>query len=149
MRRGDDSPTGFGRAFLNTNSLPDKPWGVEREEFLSRFQQNYRSETRGSTFAQIQNFCQGRRRMLTEKSWVVCSGQVKMSDMVCAIYGASVPFVLRPRSGRQAFELMGECYLDGFLGPKFTEYLDLLGIFRQYFEVPTSENLPWKTVCLE
>lgn len=150
MKIGDASPAGFGRAFLNTNSLPDKPWGNEREDFLSRFQQHNRNETRGSAFAPIQNFCQGRRRMLTEKSWVVCSGQVKMSDMVCAIYGASVPFVLRPRSGRQVFELMGECYLSGFLRLKFAvEYLDLLGKFWKYFEIPTSENLPWKTVCLE
>jgi hypothetical protein len=147
---GDTTLTGFGRAFQPSDTLSDTLLWTEKKEFMSGFQQGFRIKTHGSAFAQVQTFCQGRRRMLTEKSWVVCSGQVRKSDIVCAIYGASVPFVLRPLPSGRAFELMGECYLDGFLGPKFSDdYLVLLGNFGRYFRATTSEDLPWKKTCLE
>lgn len=108
-------------------------------------------ENHGSTSASMQNFCQGRLRMLTERSWTICTYRADVSDKICIIYGASVPFVLRPTSdGGRQFKLIGECYLNGFRGPTFiNDYLELLGEFKQYFDATTAEGLPWQTAYLE
>jgi hypothetical protein len=39
-------------------------------------------------------------------------------DVVCILYGSSVPFVLRPvesKTGEKLYKAVGQCYLDGWM----------------------------------
>ncbi|KAM5349536.1 hypothetical protein ACJ41O_006041 [Fusarium nematophilum] len=121
------------------------------EGFLFNYMASPHFIAHGSTVASFQSFCQGRRRIQTERSWVICSGRAEMGDRICVIYGAGVPFVLRPlMEAANHYQLIGECYLHGIRGPKFVDdYLELMGDFRDGFKASTSDALPWQMVYLE
>ncbi|PQE31255.1 heterokaryon incompatibility protein [Rutstroemia sp. NJR-2017a WRK4] len=61
------------------------------------------------------NGCMG---MAAEKS--------RKGDLVCVLFGCSVPVVLRESDGRDSFTLVGECFLDG--------YMNGLGVEQGRFE---------------
>ncbi len=47
-------------------------------------------------------------------------------DLICVLYGAFVPFVLRPvrRDGKERYEVVGECYCDGIMDGEALERLE-------------------------
>lgn len=85
-----------------------------------------------------ERFFDGRTVRFTNSSWIICYDRVRTGDKVCLIYGAGVPFVLRPveqKGSCQTFKLLGECFMDN---PKYAlEYLDRL-----------ATSLEWERVCL-
>ncbi|ROV98390.1 hypothetical protein VMCG_07200 [Cytospora schulzeri] len=61
-----------------------------------------------------------RRIMVTDEGHVgVAPKRAQKGDLVCVLFGCSVPVVLRKREQGDAdepvYELIGECYLDGFM----------------------------------
>jgi len=41
--------------------------------------------------------------------------QASKGDVVCVLLGCNIPLVLRAVAGREAFELVGECYVSGYM----------------------------------
>ncbi len=61
------------------------------------------------------------RRLLTAEQGYIstASRRARQGDLLCVLYGCSVPVILRSMLGSKAecqYELVGECYLDGFMG---------------------------------
>ncbi|PTB41087.1 hypothetical protein M441DRAFT_58525 [Trichoderma asperellum CBS 433.97] len=139
------------RADIPVSGISESQVWQPELDFMSRFNHGPRMRIHGSSFHSTQQFCQGRRLVKTKRSWVICTGQVEDGDKICAVYGASVPFLLRLAPDRERrFKLIGECYLDGFRGPKFVDdYLELLGEYKRYFNVTTARSLPWQMAYLE
>ncbi|KAH7333365.1 heterokaryon incompatibility protein-domain-containing protein [Rhexocercosporidium sp. MPI-PUGE-AT-0058] len=56
-----------------------------------------------------------RRLAVTEKGYLgMAASRARRGDLVCVLLGCSIPVLLRP-VGEDTFELVGECYLDGFM----------------------------------
>ncbi|MCJ1438051.1 hypothetical protein MMC27_007438 [Xylographa pallens] len=57
----------------------------------------------------------GRRLFISEAGHMgLCPESTEPADVICIIFGADVPFVLRPLQNGH-FLLVGECYVDGFM----------------------------------
>ena len=75
----------------------------------------------------IQSMLVGRDVFLTERGYLVLGPRgATVNDVVCILYGAVVPFILR-RQG-QGCELVGECYVHGIMDGeamlKFRDYAE-------------------------
>ncbi|ORY13402.1 heterokaryon incompatibility protein-domain-containing protein [Clohesyomyces aquaticus] len=64
----------------------------------------------------------GRRFCVTANGYIgIVPAGIQEGDRICVICGATVPFVLRPTSklgdgDSEAFQLVGDCYIDGLMG---------------------------------
>ncbi|KAH8892930.1 HET-domain-containing protein, partial [Thozetella sp. PMI_491] len=60
-----------------------------------------------------------RRLLTTDRGYVgMAPRRTRKGDLICVLYGCSVPVILHKVSqegDREAYELVGECYLDGFM----------------------------------
>ena len=57
-----------------------------------------------------------RRLMATNRGLIgMAPHRAQKGDIVCILFGCSVPVVLRGRSGEEEYEFIGECYVDGFM----------------------------------
>lgn len=59
-----------------------------------------------------------RRLAVTSKGYLaMAASKAEQGDLVCVLFGCSIPVILRERKGDEAgtFEFIGECYLDGFM----------------------------------
>lgn len=45
----------------------------------------------------------------------LCPPHSKQGDLICILWGARSPFVLRPVPITENFQLFGECYVDGLM----------------------------------
>jgi hypothetical protein len=41
--------------------------------------------------------------------------RVEKGDQICVLLGCSIPMILRKRTGREFYEVIGECYLHGYM----------------------------------
>jgi hypothetical protein len=88
-------------------------------------------EEAGSFSRDAREFCFSRRRAVTCQGY---AAQVPLStqvgDLIFLPLGSAVPFVLRlSESGRDDFELIGECYVHGIMkGEAVGEKLDVVDI---------------------
>lgn len=58
----------------------------------------------------------GRSIAITSKGYIGAMPQgVQAGDLVCVLFGCSVPVVLRKRTGDESYSFIGECYLHGFM----------------------------------
>jgi hypothetical protein len=119
---GSNAPSWYTRAFLyclhqyptgdiNTNRLIHE---CEREsslvvDFLQR----------------VQSVIWNRKFLVSQdKGWVgLAPMAAQAGDVICVLYGCSVPVVLRPQSedGRSFFQLVGECYVHGIMDGEAVE----------------------------
>jgi len=57
-----------------------------------------------------------RRLIVTEDGYIgAAPAETVVSDLVCVLFGCSVPVVLRPITDADEFTLIGECYVYGFM----------------------------------
>ena len=72
------------------------------ESFLSRF--------RDTTMTMA------RRLMITNRGFVgMAPFRAIKNDVVCVLFGCSIPVLLRKRVGKDEYEFIGECYVNGFM----------------------------------
>lgn len=61
-------------------------------------------------------YCEHRRFMATVGNRIgLCPPHSKQGDLICILWGARSPFVLRPVPNTENFQLLGECYVDGLM----------------------------------
>jgi hypothetical protein len=68
------------------------------------------------------------RRLIKMRNGTIGLGPraAERGDLVCILFGCSVPVVLRKleeREGREYFQLVGECYVFGFMSGEVLESL--------------------------
>ncbi|KAE9372389.1 hypothetical protein N431DRAFT_408603 [Stipitochalara longipes BDJ] len=57
-----------------------------------------------------------RRLLVTEKGYIGSAPPtIDEGDIVCVLYGCSVPVILRKLQDQESYAFVGECYLDGFM----------------------------------
>lgn len=59
-----------------------------------------------------------RRLTVTTKGYLgMAASRAEQGDLVCVLFGCSIPVILRERKGDEVgtFDFIGECYLDGFM----------------------------------
>ncbi|PQE29215.1 heterokaryon incompatibility protein [Rutstroemia sp. NJR-2017a BBW] len=67
------------------------------------------------------------RLMVTRNGCIgMAAEKARKGDLVCVLFGCSVPVLLRESDGRDSFSLVGECFLDG--------YMNGLGVEQGRFE---------------
>jgi hypothetical protein len=73
-------------------------------------------------FQRIRPACYGRRLIWTDTGKLgLVPRNTEASDMICVLFGCSVPVILRPKDGR--YIVIGECYIDGMMnGEAVLEY---------------------------
>jgi hypothetical protein len=62
----------------------------------------------------------------------------EVEDIICILYGCSVPVVLRPqkdKSGESFYYLVGECYVDGMMDGVAVKTAKANGYFEDVFEI--------------
>ncbi|KAH8587765.1 heterokaryon incompatibility protein-domain-containing protein [Bisporella sp. PMI_857] len=57
------------------------------------------------------------------------------NDIICIIYGCSVPLVLRQEHGEKAFIVIGECYVDHMMDGEAIRYCEDQIVKEDYFEL--------------
>jgi hypothetical protein len=121
------------RAFSLIVSAMDKSWLWPRLAISMSEMQNPGKlvEEAGSFLRDAREFCCSRRRAVSSQGY---AAQVPLStqvgDLIFLPLGSAVPFVLRlSESGRDEFELIGECYAHGIMkGEAVGEKLDVVDI---------------------
>jgi hypothetical protein len=74
----------------------------DEESFLARFRDT----------TKIMN----RRLLISEKGMLgMAPIKAKKGDIICVLFGCSVPLLLRQRHSQEEYEFIGECYLDGYM----------------------------------
>ena len=57
-----------------------------------------------------------RRLLVSEKGMLgMAPIKAKKGDIICVLFGCSVPLLLRQRHSLEEYEFIGECYLDGYM----------------------------------
>jgi hypothetical protein len=65
-----------------------------------------------------------RRLTVTNKGIVgVSPCRAREGDVVAVLFGCSIPLVLRKREGREAWQVIGEAYVHGFMSGEVADYL--------------------------
>lgn len=76
-----------------------------------------------------QNYCSERKVFCTESGyWGLGPDVLRPGDVCCILYGARVPYVLRPSHTKAGHRLLGECYIYGMM---HGEAMDLLASGRR------------------
>jgi len=84
-------------------SLPDDTEDPDREKFLAK------------ASAALETGMSRRSIAITKNGYIGAVPQdTQQGDLVCVLYGCSVPVVLRKRVGEE-YRFVGECYLHGFM----------------------------------
>lgn len=66
------------------------------------------------------NEIHSRRLFLSDKGYVgLAPDDAQTGDVVCILFGALVPFVLREKVGRRQYQLIGEAYVYGIMDGEF------------------------------
>jgi hypothetical protein len=82
-----------------TQEMPDK---TARHNFISRFH---------DTIVKM-----ARRLVISESGLLgMAPRRARKGDLICILYGCSVPVVLRPHVEKGGYSFIGECYVDGFM----------------------------------
>ena len=64
----------------------------------------------------VQSVIWGRRLAILDQGYVVLGPRsCELGDLVCILYGCSVPVLLRPRSDVPGYTFVGECYVHGMM----------------------------------
>ena len=64
----------------------------------------------------VQSVIWGRRLAILDQGYVVLGPRsCEVGDLVCVLYGCSVPVLLRPRSNVPGYTFVGECYVHGMM----------------------------------
>lgn len=136
---------------VQLDTLPTEVVNPNHVQFSKAFNESFSSMDYGKNVEGIWKFCAGRKVTLMEKSFAISAISAEPGDLACILYGACVPFMLRPiDEDGQRFQLLGECYVHGCKGPTFVDnYLELIGEYRQHFNATTADELSWETVYLE
>lgn len=62
----------------------------------------------------LRHYCRNRRFFTTESGyWGLGAPGLQIGDVCVVIYGADVPFILRPVQGCCKYKLVGQCYISG------------------------------------
>jgi hypothetical protein len=65
-----------------------------------------------------------RRLTVTNEGLVGASPcRAREGDTIAVLYGCSIPLVLRKRGGREAWQVIGEAYVHGFMSGEIAEHL--------------------------
>lgn len=77
------------------------------------------------------------RRLITTKKGQLGMGpcRAQKGDRICVLLGCSIPLVLRPREGKSSYEVIGECYLHGYMNGEVLGELDGENIKIAEFEL--------------
>lgn len=74
----------------------------DEESFLARFRDTTKK--------------MNRRLLISEKGMLgMAPIKAKKGDIICVLFGCSVPLLLRQRHSQEEYEFIGECYLDGYM----------------------------------
>jgi hypothetical protein len=61
-------------------------------------------------------YCVGRKFFVTSKGFYgVGASVMKQGDLCCVLFGAYVPFIIRPTGTKSKYKLVGECYIQGVM----------------------------------
>lgn len=139
------------RNTVQLETLSTEVVNPSQAKFSEAFNESFSSMDYGRNVEGIWKFGASRQVTLMEKSFAISPMSAEPGDLACILYGASVPFMLRPiNENRRRFQLLGECYVHGCKGPTFADdYLELIGEYRQHFNATTADELPWETIYLE
>jgi hypothetical protein len=88
--------------------IPDNPQGID---YLKRSdEKSLRSRHQDVTE------WMARRLMTTNRGLIgMAPCRVEKGDQICVLLGCSIPMILRKRTGREFYEVIGECYLHGYM----------------------------------
>lgn len=65
---------------------------------------------------QLRHYCRNRRFFTTESGhWGLGAPGLQKGDVCVVIYGADIPFILRPIPGCRKYRLVGQCYISGVM----------------------------------
>ncbi|KFY34036.1 hypothetical protein V495_08222 [Pseudogymnoascus sp. VKM F-4514 (FW-929)] len=86
------------------HNVPMMPYANSREDFLAKVCNAFESGVKNRQFA------------ITDGGYMGALPQGAMvGDLVCVLYGCSVPVLLRKRPYDGSYRFLGECYLHGFM----------------------------------
>jgi hypothetical protein len=73
----------------------------------------------------------GRSMAITTQGYIgAMSHGVQAGDLVCVLFGCSVPVVLRKRGDEDSYSFFGECYLHGFMDAEAIAF-HMKGLFKE------------------
>jgi hypothetical protein len=66
------------------------------------------------------------RRLITTNKGHIGMGpcRVRKGDGICVLLGCSIPLILQPRQGQPSYQVVGECYLHGFMDGEVLKELE-------------------------
>jgi hypothetical protein len=65
----------------------------------------------------------GRSIAVTNRGYIgAMPEQIQTGDLVCVLFGCSVPVVIRKKADGKSYSFIGECYLHGFMDAEAIAY---------------------------
>ncbi|TPX08072.1 uncharacterized protein E0L32_010272 [Thyridium curvatum] len=99
--------------------------------FFNTIRDDFEEQDYAEVYGAFDRTCKERRYMLTEKGYMGWAPdniignddhQTRKGDLLCIIFGCSVPLVIRPWIG--GYEVVGEAYVDGFMDGEALKLLE-------------------------
>ncbi|KAF2740972.1 hypothetical protein EJ04DRAFT_547954 [Polyplosphaeria fusca] len=109
----DDLPPPSGNLQLSSSDVHGtaSSGSVDRDSFLDRFQDTVQKKSR--------------RLLITGKGhFGMAPCRARQGDAVVILFGCSIPLVLRRVGSREALQVVGECYVDGFMNGQIRNLIE-------------------------
>jgi hypothetical protein len=97
---------------LASSTFMPSPVTLKEAQDLEDINNNYSFLAR---FRDTTDRMEGRFTVTDEGHVGITAAHARKGDMVCVLFGCSIPVVLRPVGAKGKCEFVGECYLDGFM----------------------------------
>jgi hypothetical protein len=114
--------------FIRHRSLEELCRAAEMPAFSERRLEEYKEKSGSNSF--LSRFkdtteSMARRLITTNKGHIgMAPCRVRKGDRICVLFGCSIPMILRQRGDGSSYEVIGECYLHGFMNGEALEGLD-------------------------
>jgi hypothetical protein len=95
-----------------------------------------KSSTETGFMYRVDLFCPLRRFFITKTGyWGLGPGVMCAGDKCWILYGARVPYILRPWGGQGRYKLAGECYVYGLMEGQAMDMLNCGEIIEEWFTI--------------
>jgi hypothetical protein len=134
---GSNVPSWYNRAFLYCLQQLTPNGDINTNRLISECEAE--SSLVVEFLERVQSVIWNRKFLVSkDNSWIgLAPMAAEVGDIICILYGCSVPVVLRPQSvdGKTFFHLVGECYVHGLMDGEVAETAVATGYVEREFEL--------------
>lgn len=133
---GQNAPSWYTRAFLYCLHQVGPFRDINTNRLISECEAEAEASLVVDFLHRVQSVIWNRKFLVSkDNKWIgLAPMAAQVGDIICVLFGCSVPVVLRPQTGGW-FQLVGECYVYGIMNGEVCETAKSSGYSEQEFEL--------------